>query len=474
MSESDSPPSITPSNPAARPGSEGARKVGSHARPGGSAKPLDPAPARPARPAEPAPSADSSPLPPSFAPSSRRPPQRPAQEPPAPAREPIRPATPRAAAPSPAVPAASSQHRPQQAPPPSITPGGLASRPANVRPNPAPSGQFAGGPPPGSRPTDAIPTPAPRPRKRRKRRWGIPILLLLALLLAWPVGLVVWANGQLTHVDALSGRDGTPGTTYLLVGSDFRADGQYVTDGAEGQRSDTILLLHKAPNGQTSLVSLPRDTYVDIPGHGPNKLNAAYSYGGGALLTQSVEQITGITVDHYVEVGMGGVVTIVDAVGGVELCLDYDVNDELSELVWTAGCHQADGQTALAFARMRYSDPLGDFGRQARQRQVIGAIVRAAATPGTILNPFQQVSLIGAGVDALAVSEGTGVVDLGRLMLAFRTATGEDGFMGTPPIANPDYQPGGVGSTVLLDEARTPDFFARMLSGDLTAADFPQ
>ena len=351
-------------------------------------------------------------------------------------------------------------------------PTGPSPRPApkpaqpTKRPEPPPRRAAAG--------SVAPPTPAVRPpRSHRRRRLPIMLAFLLAFLLAWPFGLLFWANGKIVHTPALSGAPGTPGTTYLLVGSDSRADGT-VTDGAEGQRSDTILVLHVAPNGNAAMVSLPRDTYVQIEGYGGNKLNAAYSFGGGPLLVTTVEGLTGLTVDHYVEIGMGGVVSIVDAVGGVNLCLDYDVNDELSGLVWTAGCHDVDGTTALAFARMRYSDPLGDIGRQARQRQVIAAVVKKAAAPSTILNPFEQVSLIDAGTRALATDEATGIADLARLALAFRSATGAGGVTGAPPIADFDYHPGGVGSTVLLDESLTPQFFEKLRNGGLTQEDIQQ
>ncbi|MHB1289069.1 LCP family protein, partial [Georgenia sp.] len=236
------------------------------------------------------------------------------------------------------------------------------------------------------RTSSAVRAPDPRPgspdssgpaSRRRKRRRPIVVILLLilAVLIAWPVGLLVWANGKIQHTEALSGAPGTPGTTYLLAGSDSRSDGA-IPDGTEGQRSDTIMVMHVPDSGTPSLISLPRDTYVEIPGNGMNKLNASYSIGGAPLLVQTVEGVTGLTVDHYVEIGMGGVQNVVDAVGGVELCLDSDVQDELSALTWTAGCHQADGPTALAFARMRYSDPLGDIGRSARQRQVVAAVVK--------------------------------------------------------------------------------------------------
>jgi len=305
------------------------------------------------------------------------------------------------------------------------------------------------------------------------RRAALAAALALALVLAWPVGVLIWANGKLQHTDALSGARGTPGRTYLLVGSDSRADGT-IPDGTEGQRSDSILILHQPANGPAALVSLPRDTYVQIEGYGANKLNAAFSFGGPQLLVSTVERLTGLTVDHYVEVGMGGVVSLVDAVGGVRLCLDYDVNDELSELVWVAGCHDVDGRTALAFARMRYSDPLGDIGRQARQRQVIAAVTQKAVRPSVALNPSAQLALIDAGTNVLLTDEGTGIVDLGRLALTFRAATGDRGLTGTPPIADYDYRPGSIGSTVLLDEDRAPIFFQKLLEGELTPSDFQQ
>jgi LCP family protein required for cell wall assembly len=290
--------------------------------------------------------------------------------------------------------------------------------------------------------------------------------VVLVGLLAWPIGLLVWANGKIQHVEALSGAAGTPGNTYLLAGSDAR--GEVVgEDGTEGARTDTILLLHAPSSGPAALISLPRDTYAEIPDNGASKLNSAYSWGGAPLLVRTVEQLTGLTVDHYVEIGFGGVQGVVDAVGGVELCLDYDVNDPNSGLVWAAGCHVADGTTAIAFSRMRYSDPKGDIGRAERQRQVIGAVTSKAADPGILFRPADQVSLLDSGLGALTVDESTGIVDLGKMALAFRAANGPDGITGTPPISNPDYRPGNVGSTVQLDPELAPQFWEDIRDGNL-------
>lgn len=228
-------------------------------------------------------------------------------------------------------------------------------------------------------------------------------------------------------------------------------------------------MVHRAPNGQASMVSLPRDSYLEIPGYGYNKLNAAFSLGGPKLLVETVELNTGVKVDHYVQIGMVGVTDIVDALGGVELCWDYDVNDELSGMQWTAGCHESDGAEALAFSRMRYSDPLGDVGRQMRQRQVMGAVVDEALTPSVLLNPVKQLQLSDAAASTLTVGNNTNVWNIAMLMLAMRKATSA-GLVGTPPIADPNAY-NEVGSVMLWGES-APTFFQRMLDGTLTESDF--
>ena len=317
----------------------------------------------------------------------------------------------------------------------------------------------------------AVPSPGsgtPSRRRRRTRIAAVVGVLALVALVAWPVGLLIWANGLLQHTPALSGAADTPGTTYLLAGSDARGeDGGVAEDGTEGQRTDTILLLHVPVSGPTAMISLPRDTYVEVPGHGGSKLNSAFAWGGAPLLVQTVEGLTGLTVDHYAEIGMGGVAHLVDAVGGVNLCYDGDVDDADSGMLWTAGCHDVDGSGALAFARMRKADPEGDVGRAQRQRQLIGAVMGQVSPRSLALNPGAQVALAEAGTGALTFDEDAGVLDVARLALAFRNANGEGGITGTPPIASLDHRPGNIGSTVLLDPDRTPEFFTAIRDGSL-------
>ncbi len=434
------PPSFSPRSQPLRPANDDAQVVGRQ-------NPPAPPRASARRPAQPVRPATSSGAPPSIQPGSR----------------PSRPAAPVVRTGGPATrvdiaPVSSSATRPS-APNPRQDTSSPRRASSNTR-------QMPGRPATGS-PSGAAGAPAAPRRRHRVRAVVVALVVLLVVALAWPVGLAIWANGLIQHTDALSGAPATPGTTYLLVGSDARGGGGIPEDGAEGVRTDTILLLHKPASGPTALISLPRDTYVEIDGHGPAKLNAAYAYGGAPLLVHTVEQLTGLTVDTYAEIGLGGVARVVDAVGGVELCYDRDVNDPESQMVWTAGCHDVDGAAALPFVRMRKADPEGDIGRAARQRQLIQAVMGTVNPTSLVWHPSRQVSLIRAGTGALTVDEDANIVDLAKLALAFRAANGAGGVTGTPPIANLDYRPGDIGSTVLLDPAASPGFWASIRDGEL-------
>lgn len=329
-----------------------------------------------------------------------------------------------------------------------------------------------GGPGGPSRPAGPT-TPPAKPRRRRwLRRTLILVLVLVVFLVAWPFYLVHYGNSKLSHVDALSGHSGTPGTTYLIVGSDKREAGG-IQDVTEGERADTIMLLQIPDSGKPSLVSLPRDAYVKIPGHKANKINSAYSTGGAKLLVATVEELSGMTIDHYLEVSMGGVKDLVDAVGGVNLCYDRDVDDVFSRLTWKAGCHDADGTTALAFSRMRKSDPLGDIGRTMRQRQVVSKVVGKAVSVSTFVNPFKQRKLVGSVAKNLTTDKDTGIMGMREAAFGLREVMGKGGLMGAPPIASLNYRVGGQ-SAVALDTKAVDGFFEKMKNGTLTSADFYQ
>ena len=329
-------------------------------------------------------------------------------------------------------------------------------------------------PTPGATPSRTAPATAPRPRRKRRRRLALKTLsVLLVIVLAWG-GFLVWdANTNIGRVSALSGASDTAGTTYLLAGSDSRADGA-VQDGFEGsERADSIMLVNIAANGQAVALSIPRDTYAEIPGVGWDKINASYAYGGPQLLVETVEKLTGLTVDHFVQIGMGAVPDMVDAVGGVELCYDHDSNDEYSGLNWTAGCHTVDGPTALQFSRMRYQDPEGDIGRTKRQRQVISKVVSEAASPATLINPARTLRVERAGSKSFTVDEDSSIMTVASLVMALRSASSDE-LMGVPPIESLDYTTSAGASAVLLRDETAPDFFAKLRAGKLTTSDFNQ
>ena len=324
-------------------------------------------------------------------------------------------------------------------------------------------------------PAPAAPTaPVAKPRRRKRRH---PILktlcLFLVLVLAWG-GFLMWdANTNMGRVSALSGAADTPGTTYLLAGSDSRADGAVQDGFNESERADSIMLVNVAPNGQKVALSIPRDTYAEIPGVGWDKINASYAYGGPQLLVETVEKLTGLTVDHFVQIGMGAVPDMVDAVGGVELCYDNDADDQYSGLTWTAGCHTVDSTTALQFSRMRYQDPEGDIGRTKRQRQVISKVISSAASPSTLLNPAKTLRVERAGSKSFTIDEDSSVMTVASLVWALRGASSNQ-MMGVPPIESLNFTTNAGASAVLLRDTTADAFFAKLRAGTLTTADLNQ
>ena len=296
-------------------------------------------------------------------------------------------------------------------------------------------------PPPGRRVGDEPPSGPKKPRKRHngRRIFGI-------LVLAWVVFLVAvpwWAWGQIEKVDVspASGRPAEqPGTTYLLVGSDSRAGlsfqqrKQLTTGNEVGKRTDTIMLLHTG-HWKPVLLSIPRDSLVPIPGHGTTKINAAFAYGGAKLLIRTIEQDTGVRIDHYVEIGFGGFVNAVDAVHGITVCPTRRLVDPKAGLKINAGCQHVDGITALAYARSRHSDPaLGDITRARHQREVVSAIGDRVKSPWSVLNPWRYSSLIDAATTSLKVSDGTGVLDMAHFARAMTNVNGKSGLTCSMPI----------------------------------------
>lgn len=315
-------------------------------------------------------------------------------------------------------------------------------------------------------------TQGPPPRQRRalprirlRPRGCLGSLFTMVAVILVLVGVVtLWADSQLNRVDATPETrvSNTAGTNWLLVGSDSRqglSEEDIARLGTGGDigvgRTDTIMLLHIPRSGEPTLLSIPRDSYVNIPGWGMDKINAAFTVGGPELLAQTVEESTGLRVDHYAEIGMGGLANMVDAVGGVEMCPAEPIQDPLANLDIQAGCQEFDGATALGYVRTR-ATAMGDLDRVVRQREFFSSLLNTATSPGTLLNPFRAFPMIGDAVGTFTVGEGDHVWHLARLALAMRGGTQTE----TVPIATfADYD---VGNVVIWDDYAAEELFSSL------------
>jgi LCP family protein required for cell wall assembly len=207
------------------------------------------------------------------------------------------------------------------------------------------------------------------------------------------------------------------------------------TGKGSGRRTDTIMLMHTG-SGPNLLMSIPRDSIVPIPGHGTTKINAAFAYGGPRLLIKTLEQDTGVRIDDYIEVGFGGFVNVVNAVGGIQICPKTAMNDPLANLHVKAGCQQANGKKALGYARSRHTSALGDIARAQHQREVVSAVGHKAVSPWSILNPIRYFKLASAGADSLKVGKHTGMLATLKFAWAMTHVNGKSGLTCGVPIAD--------------------------------------
>ena len=285
--------------------------------------------------------------------------------------------------------------------------------------------------------------------------WTLVVVLVLA------VAGTFWLDSRLNRVAADPPQHiaATSGTNWLLVGSDSRTglseeDAQRLGTGGDigSMRTDTIMLLHIPLTGKATLVSLPRDSYVNIPGYGMDKINAAFTFGGPQLLTQTVEEATGLRIKHYAEIGMGGLANVVDAVSGIEVCPKEPIQDPLAHLDIQAGCQKVDGPTALGYVRTR-ATAMGDLDRVQRQREFFAALVKKVSSAGTLANPFRLLPTITTVTGSFTVGEKDHVWNLARVALAMRSGVTTE----TVPVGG--FGNYDVGSVVLWDEEGSQQLF---------------
>jgi LCP family protein required for cell wall assembly len=301
----------------------------------------------------------------------------------------------------------------------------------------------------------------------------VALTLLIGSLLAGAgiVGAAAWFDTALRREPALTDYPDRPvpgrGTNWLIVGSDSRQglsaeQQQDLATGGDvgGSRTDTIVLVHVSEFGSsipTTVVSIPRDSYVPIPGHGRDKINAAFAMGGAALLTQTVEQATGLHLNHYAEIGFGGFAVLVDALGGVTMCPAMPINDPLAGIDLPAGCHKLDGRTALGYVRTR-DTPRADLDRMVNQRQFLSALLHRITSPAVWLNPLRWYSVPRTAAGALTVDQGDHVWDLALLGWALHGSTTAL----TVPIG--EFSNGDAGSVVVWNHEAAAKLFDALAS----------
>ena len=302
--------------------------------------------------------------------------------------------------------------------------------------------------------------------------------MLLALLVAWLAFVVLTpahAWSQVTREDTTPTGDrptDADGSTYLLVGSDSREgltaqerEALGIGGNAKGRRTDSIILVHTPSGaGKPVLISIPRDSYLPIPGERDNKVNAAFAIGGPALLAATLEQATGLPIDGYVEIGLGGFAGVVDGLGGVEVCVARDIQDDKADIDLSKGCQVLDGKNALGYVRARYSDPKGDLGRAERQRQFLGAVMKQAATPSTVLIPWRWWGFTHTAASSVIVGEDTSLLDSFRILSTMRKVSSDEALSLVVPLSSTNTTT-RAGSSVIWDDERAEELFTMLREG---------
>ncbi|SDG58052.1 LCP family protein [Pseudonocardia oroxyli] len=349
-------------------------------------------------------------------------------------------------------------------------------------------------PRPSARPRPAAPAAPPTGRATLVRRTRLTVCVLSALVLvltgtAWTFYRDV--TGGITTTNVITGGSSGGEQNILLVGVDSRTDAQgnplpddvlaTLRSGAESGvlNSDTIIVLHlPADGGGATAFSIPRDSYVDIPGYRKDKINAAYpatkalkadelvaggmsqkeadtqsSATGRSTLIETVQNLTGLQIDHYAEINLLGFYNLTQAVGGVDVCLKNPVNDDFSGADFPAGPQTISGADALAFVRQRHGLPEGDLSRIRRQQVFLAAVADKILSTGTLTNPSTLSALIDSAEQSLVIDQGWDLLGFARQ--ASDIAAGNIDFMTIPTQGGTHNERGDV---VLVDPTQVHAF----------------
>jgi LCP family protein required for cell wall assembly len=274
-------------------------------------------------------------------------------------------------------------------------------------------------------------------RQRRRRPAAVRLLLAvvaLALVAAVTAPLAVLLLLPREPVDGLAA-GGSP-LHVLITGSDSRAALSpeeriaLTTGSAGGERADTIILL-TVDGGRAGMLSFPRDLSVERCDGSVGRINGALAIGGPSCLVETVHRLSGIRAHHHLTITFGGFRDVVDAVGGVELCLERPIRDRSAGIDLPEGCQVLDGADALGFVRVRKVD--SDFGRIGRQQQFLRALAAEMTDPTLLVRPWRLVPLVIGASRAVTVDDRFGPVDLLRVAIGMRAVSAGDAVTATVP-----------------------------------------
>src|SRR5680860_288731 len=298
------------------------------------------------------------------------------------------------------------------------------------------------------------------------------LLALVAILLGAVGGWAVYLNQQLSNVPRIDlnlNEDQRPdkptgsaaGAVNILIAGADAGDGPSIADNLEAgewdpgsHRSDTIMILHvTADRDSAYLISVPRDSWVFIPGYGMNKVNAAFSFGGPSLYVETIEDLTGLRMDHLAIIDWNGFKSLTNALGGVEI------------YVPESGSRMLDGEDALRYVRTRYGLENGDFDRIKRQQNFMRAVMEKLLSQGTVSNPFKLTNALEAIASNLTVDDDFTNKAMRDLALSLRGIRSRDVTFVTAPLERLDRIDGQ--SVVILNDQKTKALFGAALTDDL-------
>ncbi|MBN3929109.1 LCP family protein [Streptomyces verrucosisporus] len=328
----------------------------------------------------------------------------------------------------------------------------------------------------------------PRPKRRGPSRWGLRAATAVSamVLMAGGIGhaLVSGLDGRLERVDPFRGLSHRPlsgdGLNFLVVGTDGRDTvteeerQRYSLGGTPCNCTDTLMLVHlSADRDRASVVSIPRDSYTEFPPYTDpatgelrtgrtGKINAAYSLGGPHLTVRTIEKMTGVRVDHYLEVDFTSFMRTVDALGGVPVCTTRPLTDSRSGLDLPAGTTRLDGGRALQYVRARQVDAEGDLGRIKRQQRFLASVISEATGGGVLTDPVRLRRVASALLGSVRADRDFGARELLALGRAMRDFTAASSEFASVPLEDLDHSVPGIGSTVTWDEEKAGKMFAAL------------